>query len=136
MTDIHTEDATSSYDSLGTYVTKPYSFHGIAYDTRTNFTENPNEFTSTGSYTFELTTEFSGPQEIDTITIHASSGTGEWSIDGDILTQIFAGDTSELVLLEFTNSKMRLRLDQDLTNDINGLIVRDIATIFSTFERN
>ena len=135
MTDIHSENGSLEYDFLGTPITSDYEFHGIDYNATTTFTENPNEFTSEGDYTFVITTDFFGQPFIDTINVPVFAGTGQWSINGNQMTQIFAGDTSVFDILEFTNDKLRLREDLDVTYLDAGVEYHDQATIFSTFEK-
>ena len=135
MTDINCNDGRTSFELLGTPVTTTYSFHGTEYNTTTTFTENPNEFTSTGSYKFEITTVFLGQSDTQTTEVDAFAGTGEWSINGDILTQIFAGDTTEVKILELSGSKMRLRQDIDAVVNDAGTEIHDQATVFTTFEK-
>ena len=134
MTDIHST-GTLEYDFLGTPLTSDYEFHGIEYNATTTFTENPNEFTSEGDYTFVITTDFFGTEFIDTINVPVFDGTGTWAINGNTMTQVFAGDTSEFDILEFTNSKLRLQQDLDVTYEEAGVIYHDEATVFSTFEK-
>lgn len=131
MTDIHCDDGESTFDLLGTEFTETYSYHGTEYNTVTTFTENPNEFSSTGSYTFEITTVFAGTPTTQEIEVSTFQGTGEWSIDGETLTQVFGGATTLITILELTGNKMRLRQNLDVT--LNG--VHNTATVLSTFER-
>ncbi|HZV69078.1 MAG TPA: lipocalin family protein [Saprospiraceae bacterium] len=131
MTDIHCDDGVSVTDVLGTEITQTYTYHGIEYNTVTTFTENPNNFSSTGTYTFEITTVFFGQSTTEEVEADAFLGSGEWSIDGDVFTQTFAGQVTEMAILELTGSKMRLRQDVDIT--LNG--THNTQTVFSTFEK-
>jgi len=131
MTDIHCDDGAATFDLGGIEVTQTYSYHGIEYNTITTFTENPNEFTSTGTYIFEITTVFFGQSTTEEVEAEAFLGSGEWSIEGDKFIQIFGGNTTEMTILENTGSKLRLRQDVDIT--LNG--THTTQTAFSTFER-
>jgi len=123
LTDIHTEDGISII--FGD--TSLYEFHGTAYNMVTTITENPNEFSSAGTYTYELTSPFTQTQ-----TVSAFPGTGTWSINGDTFIQTFAGNTTESEIIELNDSTLRLK--QHIDTDITG--IRNIATIYQTFERN
>lgn len=136
LTDIHTDNGTSTVTFLGIPVTGTYTFHGIDYNATTTFTENPNEFVSSGDYTYLISVNYAGvPQtEIDTIEV-SSVNSGEWEINGDKLTQFIAGDSTVLTIEELTDSKLRVRYDQDVIFEDQGIIVHDKATIYSTFEK-
>ena len=127
MTDIHNDDGVSTTAGI----VSTYSYHGTEYNTITTFTENPNEFSSTGSYTFEITHIILGIPFTDEIEVPAISETGEWSIDGDIITQVLAGVSNSAVILELNGTTMRLREDVDI--NLNG--THNKATVFTTFER-
>ena len=88
MTDIHADDGVSEITFLGQMETGTYTFHGTDYNTSTTFTENPNEFSSTGSYTVIADYVFQGLHEHDSLNVYAYPGTGSWSINGNKLTQI------------------------------------------------
>lgn len=127
MTDIHSDDGVTVANGITSTVT----YHGTEYNTITTFTENPNEFTSTGSYTFEITTTTLGFPFTQEVTVDAFAGTGTWSIENDVLTQDFGGTIQEFEILELTETTMRLKEDVDVT--IGG--VHNTATVFVTFER-
>lgn len=135
MTDIHCNDGTSTFDFLGTPITNTYTFQGIDYDLVTTFSENPNEFSSTGSYTFRITTVFLGTPITEEHEVDAIAEVGEWFIEGDKLYQVVGGDTTFLTIIELTDSELQLRLDQDITFDNQGTLVTDKSTVFSSFER-
>ncbi|HUR30007.1 MAG TPA: lipocalin family protein, partial [Saprospiraceae bacterium] len=128
LTNIHSENGYSIL--FGD--TSNYEFHGTAYNIETTFTENPNQFSSTGDYTFEVTTSTFGIPLTQTQTVSAFPGTGTWSINGDTLTQVFSGATTEIKILELNNSKMRLK--EHLDTDVTG--IHTVADIYSTFEKN
>jgi hypothetical protein len=135
MTDIHADDGVSTFELLGTTLTGTYKFHGTEYNAVTTFTENPNEFTSTGSYTVEFISEFLGQSDTTIQVVDAFQGSGEWSISNDTLYQTFADSTTAALILELTGNKMRLRQDLDVTIIDNGTPIQNQATVFSTFER-
>ena len=137
MTDIHANDGVSEITFLGQTETGTYTFHGTDYNTSTTFTENPNEFSSTGSYTVIADYVFQGLNEHDSLNVYAYPGTGSWSINGNKLTQILLGDTSIFDILELSDSKLRLQgiVDEIIQDTSLGLVIHDRATVFSTFEK-
>lgn len=135
MTDLHADNGVSTTTLLGQEISYTYSFHGKDYNTFTTFTENPNEFTSTGSYTIVTTINFQGQMSTTETPADVFSGTGTWTISGNTLTQGFAGASADFEILELSDSKLRLKQDQDVTFDDNGSVVHNTATIYSTFEK-
>ena len=137
LTDVHADNGVSETIFLGQTITASYDFHGTDYNIFTNFTENPNEFTSSGSYTVITNITTAGQTVSDTTTVDAFAGTGKWSINGNELTQIFAGDTSTFEILELSDTKLRLKdeLDATVVDTTFGLTIHDRATVFSSFEK-
>ena len=135
MTDVHADNGVSTSTFLGQEITYTYSFHGKDYNTVTTFTENPNEFSSTGSYTIVTTINILGQITTTETPGDAFSGTGTWSINGNTLTQVFSGETAEFEILELSDSKLRLKQDLDVTFDDNGSLVHNTATVYATFEK-
>ena len=134
MTDLHADDGVSETTLGGQTLTINYTVKGADYNTFTTFTENPNEFSSTGSYT--AITNIEGGDS-DTTSVDAIPGTGTWSINGQTLTQTFAGETSDFEILELSDAKLRLRQNLDVTvsDSIFGFTIHDKATLFTTFEK-
>ena len=137
MTDIHSNNGVLETTIGGETINATYSFHGTDYNTITTFTENPNEFSSTGSYTSLTDFVIQGQTEHDTSVVDAFAGTGTWSINGTKLTQIFSGDTSIFDILELSGSKLRLQanIDETVEDSTFDIFIHDRATVFSTFEK-
>ena len=137
MTDIHSDDGVSETVILGQTVNGTYTFHGSNYNTFTTFTENPNEFSSTGSYVVLTALTAQGQTQNSSVNVNAFPGTGTWSINGDKLTQNFLGTTSTYDILELSDSKLRLKgiVDETIQDSTLGIIIHDRATVFSTFEK-
>ena len=137
LTDVHSDNGVSETTIAGQTYTSTYNFHGKDYAISTTFTENPNEYTSTGSYTVITNVTLAGQTTSDTTSVDASAGAGKWSINGNMLTQIYAGDTSTFEVLELSNSKLRLKdeLDETVADTTFGLTIHDKATVFTSFEK-
>lgn len=136
MTDIHIDDGVSETTFLGQTINATFNSHGTDYNTTTTFTENPNEFSSEGSYTVITNLIILGQTTSDTSVVDAYTGTGTWSINGNKMTQIFAGDTSTFDILELSDIKMRLKekVNTTVQDTSLGLIIHEEGTVFSTFE--
>lgn len=127
MTDIHTDNGLSTTNGI----TSTYTYHGTSYNTITTISENPNEFSSTGSYDVEITSITLGFPIVQEYTVDAIPGTGTWSIENNIFTQVINGTTTDSEILELTNDIMRFKEEVNIV--IGG--VHNVATVFTTFER-
>ncbi|MEO6131208.1 MAG: lipocalin family protein [Saprospiraceae bacterium] len=132
MTETHCNDGVILHDVLGQEEIQTFSYHGTEYNATTTFTENPNQFFSSGYYKYEYTTTYLGDTETTILQSDAILGTGQWSIEDDTLFQTQAGNMKEFVILELNESKMRLRLDLNTTE--GGLPTT--GTVFLNFEKN
>ena len=131
MTETHVDNGVVIHEVLGEEEIQTFSYHGTEFHATTTFTENPNLFTSSGYYKYEYTTTFLGTTE--TIILQSDPlGTGQWSMEGDTLFQIFGGVERAYVILELNESTLRVR--QDLNTIEGGLPTT--ATIFTSFEKN
>ena len=128
MTNTHTNNGVVDFGNED----QTFSYHGTEYNTTTTFTENPNQFTSSGYYKYEYTTTFLGTTETIILQTDAEPGTGTWSIEGDTLFQTFGGIEKKYVILELNDSELRTRLD---LNTIEGGLPTT-ATIFTDFDKN
>lgn len=103
---------------------------GENFDTSITFTENPNEYTSSGSYDVVLTTTINGVEDTTTTPVDDFQSEGDWERNGDSLlfdgelvsvdTTIPTGMTinmSEATILELTDTT--LRLSQDASEEIS-----------------
>lgn len=134
-TQVECNNGVSSFEVLGVPFTSNYTFYGKDFDFETTFTENPNEFSTVGSYTVVTTTEILGVPETTESTTEAFPGVGSWEINGNTMIQVFAGDTTELEILELSSSKFRLKGDFDITIEDSGAIIRNTFTVFTTMEK-
>jgi hypothetical protein len=111
------------------------SFDGVGenFDSSIVFTENPNEYTSSGSYDVVLTTNVAGMEDTTTTPIDDFESEGTWSRNGDTLS--FDGDLLEVestipvigmdeimndaTILELTDTTLRLsqNVSQDITQE-------------------
>lgn len=135
MAELKADNGTATFDLLGVPVTGTFTILGSNFNTTTTFTANPNVFTSSGSYTTTVTTNFLGQIDTVTETVDVDGETGSWNINGDKLQQILLGDTTDFTILELSDAKLRLRLDLDESFIDQGTEYHQTATIFTSFDR-
>ncbi|WP_299761816.1 lipocalin family protein [uncultured Dokdonia sp.] len=122
-------EGTTSFDFLGETVNTSFDGVGQNLDLNFTFTENPNEYTSEGSYDIVLDFTVNGMSETETTSIDNLQQEGTWerngnilSIDGEIIDldiDIPVGDTmgmSDLTILELTDTT--LRLGQEVNEEV------------------
>ncbi|HXR80897.1 MAG TPA: hypothetical protein VN763_08265 [Saprospiraceae bacterium] len=135
ITDIHIDDGISAVTVAGQTIAYPYTIRGKNLNTSTTFTENPNEYTSTGYYTSVTVIDYSGIKDTTEVLITASPGTGTWNLNGATFTEMFGGNTYVHEVLEFTQSRLELRENIDITSNNNGTIVHNTGSLYSTLEK-
>ncbi len=126
-----------------------YTVNGITYDIETssyakdldytvNFTKNPNEFSSAGSYTTVTTVRVSGePDSVEEYRVDSLEGldSGNWSLDGNTFKSINNGQETIAEIVEFTGSKLKLKLVLDELESISGVDATITGESFITLER-
>jgi Lipocalin-like domain len=135
LTEIYTDDGVSTNTGFGETFSYTYSFYGKDFNTVTTFTENPNTFTSSGSYTVVTTAVIGGLENTVETNVPAFNTPGQWEINGDTFIQTISGNSTEFQILELSDTKLRLRFDEDVTFESGGYVTNNQATVFSTFER-
>lgn len=137
MTELYCNNGKTTTNFLGIPIEGTFTYEGIEYNTTTTFTENPNEFTSSGSYKYRATTVIGGETDITEETVSFNGGTGTWELDGDILRQMYADTTTEMKVLELTNDVLRTQLTLDVTvNDpLLGITITTKGDVFTRFEK-
>ncbi len=77
LTEITTEGTTKS-TANGVTIESTFSSFGKNYNAKTIFTENPNNFESSGSYTSVLTTTTLGQENTIEVPLNNILGSGTW----------------------------------------------------------
>ncbi|MCB4800065.1 hypothetical protein [Neotamlana laminarinivorans] len=124
---------TTSFDYFGTTFETPFTGEAYDVDYTLTFTENPNEFTSEGSYSLEVTTNFLG----ETITENSEDlefmGSGLWSQDGNQLITTESGVTTIFTIEELTETSLILsntQTEEFTENDIDYTTTINIEMTF------
>jgi len=122
-----TEDGTTTTTSQGISISATFTTYAKNIDAELNFTENPNKFDSSGSYTSVVTTEILGQQTVQEVPINDFIGTGDWEINGNTITVTSYGEVNTAEVLELNESKLKLKIlynrefsaaDTDIKTDI------------------
>jgi len=128
-------DGVTSTEFMGESLDATFVGVGENFDASITFTENPNEYSSSGSYDVVLSTTVLGMTDTMTTPIDNFQSEGGWERNGDLL--IFENefielnstiptmeiDMNEVTILELTDTT--LRLGQDVSQEISqdGLMV-------------
>ncbi len=101
-------------------ITSTFTGTGVDMNLMVSFSEDPNVYTSSGSYGVELTTETQGQSSTDTVTISGFADDGEWSQNGStIMVTASNGETSEITIISIDGDEMILEFG-DVTTTQSG----------------
>jgi hypothetical protein len=120
---------------MPTAISAIFSSFGKNMDAQLTLTENPNEFTSSGSYTSVITTDVLGQQTTQEVPINNFFGSGNWEINGNIFTATSNGEESSAEILELTSSllKMKATFIEEITQQ--GAIIKTNITVHYTLTK-
>lgn len=112
-------------------------FVGEAYDVNYSITlsENPNNLSSDGSYSIELTTTTLGQTQVQNIENLEFESVGTWSKVGDQLTIVSNGATSVGTILELTSTSMKLQQNQVEDVSQQGLTITSTVNAITTYTK-
>lgn len=123
----------SSIDYSGTSTTSIPGIPNVTADFTGETTESDyeiifnedNTYSTSGSYTINVTSEVGGQAVTQPITVSAAQalGSGTWQLSGNTLTIISDGQTREGTLAELTANNFRLETDLTQTQSANGVTV-------------
>ncbi len=135
LSEFKCDNCKTTLDAEGQNTFFTSKFSGKNFNAFTTFTENPNQFNSTGEYTLVTTTTVAGFDTTTEIEVDAFQDTGTWSISGDKITQVYAGTATEFTILELSNTKLRLRYELDGVS-VDGGTTFNFGTVYSSYTRN
>lgn len=133
MTDFDTS-GTISYTIEGVPIPVQIDGTGKDIDAFVEFTEDPNQFTSSGSYTIVLTTSGTGfAPEISETTVDQLFSNGAWSLGQSKLVLSTVGEASQdLEVLTLTESELTLQFEETIDEVVDGVNAEgSIKFIFS-----
>jgi len=114
-----------------------YTAISIDENVQVDFSENPNQVTSTGNYTMELNFIFLGNNYQDTITLESPFSNGDWSINATTLT-IDANTTTvngNYTIIELTENTLLLSTAVNRQVPAGGLNLDVQGTLILTFKK-
>jgi len=141
-------EGSTSFSAQGQSSSSSFVGTGQNFDYNITFTENPNEYTASGSYDVVLDFTSNGTQQTETTSINDVQTEGTWERNGDILAidgdfvevnsdiPTVGGTTmGEVTILELTETT--LRLGQEVVQDTseNGISVSIDLTAEIVFVR-
>lgn len=119
----------------GETITANFDGEGFAIDYTLTFTENPNNVVANGSYSVVLDYTINGQTEEQIIEDLEFLNNGTWNISGDMLTIVSEGETSDVEILELTDSSLKLKLTEEEIVIEQGLEVDTYITLIMTFTK-
>ena len=114
---------TTVTEANGVSVQADFVGEGMNIDYTLNFTSNPNELTSDGSYDIELTTTILNETTTQTFTDIEFASTGEWLLDGDQMTVTSDGVTNIVTVVELTATSLILNIVDVQTQTAGGTTI-------------
>ena len=100
---------TTTTTAQGQSVTATYVGEAYDIDYTLTFTDNPKKVVSAGNYSIELTTTVYGQTTTQNIEGLEFLSSGDWSINGNILTITVDNQTDDTTIVELTNSTLVLK---------------------------
>jgi hypothetical protein len=125
----------------GVTITSNSSGYGKDFDFIYTFSENPNIVTTSGSFTSvtNTTSNIPGQSDIDQeIELNSIDGfdSGTWNLDNNTITiSDSSGQTSVAEVVEFTGSKLKLKITIDESQNISGISADISGEMFLTLEK-
>ncbi|WP_299099724.1 hypothetical protein [uncultured Winogradskyella sp.] len=126
---------TTEFEYLGIPITT--QFVGDAYDIdySISFMDDPNEFTTDGTYSIELSTTVLGETQVENIEGLMFLSDGNWSLSGNELTIVNQGVASVGTLTILSNDLLELNVVEMQTTVLDGIEYVVTVNSVSTFER-
>lgn len=121
----------SSQTVQGQTITMDYVGVARDIDAQVVFTENPNEVTSTGSYTIDLTMNYLGQTITQDYFLDFSdyiTSASSWSIDGNEMTFESEGEVQTAEIVTLTQNMMVLLVEQtELMMGMEALVIAEVT---------
>jgi len=126
-------DGTSSVEYNGQESTSEFTVTGKDLALSTEFTEEPNNYTSSGSYTAMMKVSANGQTQETEIPMMPFILGGTWEQDGDKLIITTAGqETQEATIVELSEKVLKLKYDYEYDMSAGGMST--VYSIKGTYE--
>ncbi|TCI94998.1 hypothetical protein [Tenacibaculum sp. M341] len=130
-------DAVTTLNIQGANISGESKAVGKDYNFSITFTDNPKEFTTSGSFTVVTTSTTNGVTNTleEKVSAISELSSGEWKIEDNQLVLIGGGVSSPIGVESITENKVVLKLNVDETQDTQGFDfnVKGVSTF--VFER-
>lgn len=127
-----TQDGKVETEIQGVPVSGTITSFGKDIDAQVTFTENPDNYTTSGSYTDVITIKALGQtfNEEQLISINNILGNGSWTLNQGILTLTHSNDIQAAKIIELTSVTLKLEIEIEQLAALQGIN----GTIKSTLE--
>ncbi|WMI67534.1 lipocalin family protein [Mangrovimonas sp. YM274] len=125
----------TSYEYMGQSVSSDVVGEAYDIDYVWTFTETPNEVIADGAFGLEVTATSQGESETQDFGMISQYLEGTWEMEGDVITMTSDELIQEFVILEMTETMMKLKSDISDTQNQQGYEVTQTMTTFQTFVR-
>lgn len=125
-----TQEGTTKTEIQGVPITANFSSVGKNINSQLVFTDNPNNFTSSGSYTSVVTITIVGQstsQEIP-VDINDYLNQGTWEFNAGIITVNSNGEIQTANITELTNTTLKFEVELDVVTVDQGITNRTNTT--------
>jgi len=119
----------------GQNITADFVGEGYDVDYTLTFSENPNEVTSNGSYSIELTTTIAGQSTTQNEENIQFLETSDWAREGDQLTITTNGESTTGTIQELTATSLVLAIDTVEQTSEQGIDTTVTINAVSTYTR-
>ena len=110
-----TQEGTITTDVQGVPVQSTFTSFGKDINAQVEFKQNPNNFTSSGSYTSVVTISLLGQSNTQEVSVPIDDflNQGTWSLNNGVMTISQNGETVEANVIELTNTSLKLELEDE-----------------------
>lgn len=119
----------------GNSIESTYVGTGYDIDFTVTFTENPNQMTSAGDYSVELSTTFAGQTITQNVENLAFSEVGAWTREGDQLTVTSSNGTGTCTITTLTSTEFAYVYESTETITENGATTTTDIVMNVTYTR-
>ena len=108
-----TQEGTTTTDLQGVPITSDFTSEGKNINAQVTFTQNPNNFTSSGNYTSVVTITFLGQGTTQEIPVQIDDflNQGTWSINGSELTITQNSEAQTAIITEITDTTLKFEIE-------------------------
>ena len=125
-----TQEGTTKTELQGVPITAVFSSVGKNINSQLVFTDNPNSFTSSGSYTSVVTITFVGQSTTQEIPVDIDDylNQGTWEFNEGILAVYSNGETQIATITELTNTTLKIEIELNIITVDQGITNRTQTT--------